>query len=46
MGKLLSGAYEPLVVIAWKDIIQAVETSLNSIEDASEVIEGILVKNS
>lgn len=46
MGKLLSGAYEPLAVIAWKDIIQAVEESLNSIEDASDVIEGILVKNS
>lgn len=46
MGKLLSGAYEPLAVIAWKDIIQAVEESLNSIEDAADVIEGILVKNS
>jgi len=46
MGKLLSGAYEALAVIAWKDIIQAVEESLNSIEDASDVIEGILVKNS
>ena len=46
MAKLLSGAYEPLVVIAWKDIIQAVEAALNSIEDASDVIEGILVKNS
>ncbi|HEY1824402.1 MAG TPA: DUF47 family protein [Acidimicrobiales bacterium] len=46
MGKLLSGAYEPLTVIAWKDIIQSIENSLNSIEDAGDVIEGILVKNS
>ena len=46
MGRLLSGAYEALAVIAWKDIIQAVEESLNSVEDASNVIEGILVKNS
>jgi predicted phosphate transport protein (TIGR00153 family) len=46
MAKLLSGAFEPLLVIAWKDIIQAVEEALNSIEDASDVIEGILVKNS
>ena len=46
MGRLLSGSYEALAVIAWKDIIQAVEESLNSIEDASNVIEGILVKNS
>ncbi len=46
MGKLLSGAYEPLTVIAWKDIVQSIENSLNSIEDATDVIEGILVKNS
>jgi predicted phosphate transport protein (TIGR00153 family) len=46
MGKLLSGAYEPLTVIAWKDIIQSIEESLNSIEDAGDVIEGILVKSS
>jgi predicted phosphate transport protein (TIGR00153 family) len=46
IGKLLSGAYEPLAVIAWKDIVEEVEASLNSIEDVADVIEGILVKNS
>jgi hypothetical protein len=46
MARLFGGTYEALAVIKWKDIIQAVEDSLNAIEDASEVIEGILVKNS
>lgn len=46
MAQLLSGTYDALTVIAWKDIIEAVEDALNSIEDASDVIEGILVKQS
>lgn len=46
MGRLFSGDYEALAVIKWKDILQALESSLNTIEDASNVVEGILVKNS
>jgi uncharacterized protein Yka (UPF0111/DUF47 family) len=46
MARLFGGEYEALAVIKWKDIIQALEDSLNAIEEASEVIEGILVKNS
>jgi uncharacterized protein Yka (UPF0111/DUF47 family) len=46
MGRLFGGDYEALAVIKWKDIIQALESSLNAIEDASNVVEGILVKNS
>jgi uncharacterized protein Yka (UPF0111/DUF47 family) len=45
MGRLFSGTYEALDVIKWKDIITALEQSLNAFEDASNVIEGILVKN-
>jgi uncharacterized protein Yka (UPF0111/DUF47 family) len=32
-------------VIKWKDIIEALEASLNAIEDVSDVVESILVKN-
>ncbi len=46
MSRLFSGEYEALEVIKWKDIIQALEDSLNAIEDVSDVVEGILVKNS
>jgi uncharacterized protein Yka (UPF0111/DUF47 family) len=45
MARLFSGTYEALDVIKWKDIITALEQSLNAIEDVSNVIEGILVKN-
>jgi uncharacterized protein Yka (UPF0111/DUF47 family) len=33
-------------VIIWKDVINAIEASLNAIEDVSDVVESILVKNS
>ena len=46
MARLFSGDYDALAVVKWKDIIQALENSLNAIEDASNVVEGILVKNS
>ncbi|MDQ1357051.1 MAG: phosphate transport system protein [Acidimicrobiaceae bacterium] len=46
MARLFSGEYEALEVIKWKDIIQALEDSLNAIEDVSDVVESILVKNS
>jgi predicted phosphate transport protein (TIGR00153 family) len=45
MARLFSGEYEALEVIKWKDIIQALEDSLNAIEDVSDVVESILVKN-
>lgn len=46
MARLFGGDYETLAVIKWKDILQALESSLNAIEEASNVVEGILVKNS
>lgn len=45
MARLFSGEYEALEVLKWKDIIQALEDSLNTIEDVSDVIETILVKD-
>lgn len=46
MGRLFSGEYEALDVLKWKDIIQSVEDSLNAIEQVSDVVESILVKES
>jgi predicted phosphate transport protein (TIGR00153 family) len=46
IGRLFSGEYDALDVLKWKDIVQALEDSLNAIEDVSDVVEGILVKNS
>jgi hypothetical protein len=46
MGRLFSGNYEALEVLKWKDIVQALEDSLNAIEDVSDVVESILVKGS
>ncbi len=45
IARLFSGEYEPLEVIKWKDIVQALENSVNRIEGASKVVETILVKN-
>ena len=46
MARLFSGEYEALEVLKWKDILQALENSINQIEDVSDVVESILVKNS
>ena len=46
MAKLFSGEYEALDVLRWKDILQALENAINRIEDVSDVVESILVKNS
>jgi predicted phosphate transport protein (TIGR00153 family) len=46
MQRLFSGEYEALHVIKWKDIVGSLEAALNAIEDVSDVVESILVKNS
>lgn len=46
MARLFSGEYEPLDVLKWKDIVQAVENAVNQIEDVADVVESILIKNS
>jgi predicted phosphate transport protein (TIGR00153 family) len=46
LARLFNGEYEPLEVIMLKDIVQSLEGSCNAIEDVSDVVESILVKNS
>jgi predicted phosphate transport protein (TIGR00153 family) len=46
LARLFNGEYEPLEVIKLKDIVVALEGSCNAVEDVSDVVESILVKNS
>jgi len=46
LARLFDGGYEPLEVIKLKDVLQSLEGSCNAIEDVSDVVESILVKNS
>jgi uncharacterized protein Yka (UPF0111/DUF47 family) len=46
MGRLFSGEYEALEVLKWKDVVQALEDAMNQIEDVSDVVESILIKES
>jgi predicted phosphate transport protein (TIGR00153 family) len=46
MARLLSGEFEALDVIRWKDLIEAMEAAMNAIEDVSDVVEGIVLKHS
>ncbi len=46
IARLFSGEFEALEVLKWKDIVQSLENSMNTIEDVSDVVESILVKNS
>ncbi|MGI8661847.1 MAG: DUF47 domain-containing protein [Acidimicrobiales bacterium] len=45
LGRLFSGEYEALDVLRWKDIVEAMETALNTIEDVSNVVESIVLKH-
>jgi predicted phosphate transport protein (TIGR00153 family) len=45
LGHLFSGEYEALEVLKWKDIVQAMEGALNTIEDVSNVVESIVLKH-
>jgi predicted phosphate transport protein (TIGR00153 family) len=46
MARLLSGEFDTLDVIRWKDLIEAMEAAMNAIEDVSDVVEGIVLKHS
>ncbi|MEY2459236.1 MAG: uncharacterized protein QOG30_1066 [Acidimicrobiaceae bacterium] len=45
LGRLFSGEYDALDVLRWKDIIEAMELALNTIEDVSNVVESIVLKH-
>jgi len=45
LARLFSGEYEALEVLKWKDIVQAMEDALNTLEDVSNVVEAIVLKH-
>jgi uncharacterized protein len=45
MARLFSGEYEALAVLKWKDIIEALEAALNTLEDIGDVVESIVLKH-
>jgi len=44
LAHLFSGEYPALEVVKWKDIVEAMEAALNTIEDISDVVEAIVLK--
>lgn len=46
IARLFSGEYEAIEILKWKDIVQTFEDAMNAIEDVSDVVESILVKDS
>lgn len=45
LATLFDGAYEPLFVMKWKNIIEELEESTDRCEDVANAIEGIVIKN-
>jgi len=45
IARLFSGEFEALEVVRWKDIIQAMEAALNTVEDISNIVESIVLKH-
>jgi predicted phosphate transport protein (TIGR00153 family) len=45
LTSLFSGQYEALDVLRWKDVVEAMEAALNTIEDISNVVESIVLKH-
>lgn len=45
IARLFSGELEPIDVLKWKDIIEAMEKVLNTLEDISDVVESIVLKH-
>ena len=45
MARLFSGDYEALDVLKWKDVVQGIESAINTTEDISDVVESIILKH-
>ena len=45
VARLFSGEYDALEVLKWKDIVQAMEAALNTLEDVTDVVEAIVLKH-
>jgi predicted phosphate transport protein (TIGR00153 family) len=45
LARLFSGEFDALDVVSWKDIVEALEGALNTVEDISNVVESIVLKH-
>ena len=45
LGHLFSGEFDALDVVRWKDIVEALEGAINTVEDISNVVESIVLKH-
>jgi uncharacterized protein len=45
VGELFKSVQDPIAVIRWKDIHERLEEAVDSLENAADVLEAILVKN-
>jgi predicted phosphate transport protein (TIGR00153 family) len=45
VARLFSGEFPALEVLKWKDIVEAMEAALNTLEDISDIVESILFKH-
>jgi predicted phosphate transport protein (TIGR00153 family) len=46
VASLFSNGIDPMVVIRWKDIFAVLESAIDATEDAAQILEGIVIKNS
>jgi predicted phosphate transport protein (TIGR00153 family) len=46
MAELFSGRYEALDILRWKDVVEAIESAIDAVEDASDEVQSIAVKHS
>jgi uncharacterized protein len=45
LARLFGGEFDALEVLRWKDVIEAMEGALNTLEDISDVVESIVLKH-
>ena len=45
MAQLFSGEYDALEILRWKDVVEAIESAIDAVEDASDVVQSIAVKH-
>jgi predicted phosphate transport protein (TIGR00153 family) len=45
LARLFGGEFEAIEVLKWKDIIEAMEAALNTVEDISDIVESIVLKH-
>jgi predicted phosphate transport protein (TIGR00153 family) len=45
LAHLFSGEYDALDVLRWKDLVEAMEAAINTMEDIGDIVESIMLKH-